>query len=1028
MASQALAPPIPVDVTLSLFGGTDTEISPADLPEGLSPDNQDMIFLPGGANDRPGLHKLFNPSFGAVAVVYHKSYVQPNGDPLTLILTSDGVLRVEDVGNSPGVPTQIAQLPSGMYAHSVSDFGREYIASSDLLHGQAVPLQYDGTNLDRVTMDGPGTAPIVADYDLSFPINASPTGLGMVAAIGINSLAEEGQLVTLVSNPTTIGLTPRIGDAIEIAGATTGYNGTFPIASVSIAPASAGRHVYTIQFINGTAGLAVGSGGTFQFPYAEVFTAANMPFVAGQLVAIAGAGVSGYNGTWPVILASGITEIVVMVGSYALATSGAGTISDAGQLSVGQHQCVQMFLLRTGALTRPSPAFSWASGGGVRAAIADLAIGPSNVVARVLAFSGAGGDNFFTLTAPGVLPNLTGPPTVVQAFIIPDNTSSSAIIDFSDNALFAGIPIDVVGNDLFDQVVLGPVLGFFGYASRLATWGDYNKIENFLNMGFCGGYLSGALGTPLGWTAATSGGTLVNGGSWANGMAWQITGDGSTNPKGQITQPAYQDSFYDAILSALTDYTLRIWAKASAANLSGDIIVDFYSPTAGVLASAVIPISQASTTGGFLQANFSAETPATIPSDTVLRVYESGLNNGSTLLLSEVGIVFTQNPYTGTAKISYVENPEAFAATTGNLGAADDDSPIRCFSLQKNVGMMKTAEAVHEFQDNDQEPDQWPVNALSHSVGALSLRACDPGKFGTGDAAEDWDIIASKNGVYLHVGSDFYKVAQEMSRTEATAPTAVTWDDINWAAEKTVWVKNDLNQRRAYIGAPINGSQTPNVVFVLDYREMDTVAQIAAALPIHITLTGKMKSSDMTRKWSRWNMAAYSGEVLIRPGNARTFYLGGGPNSQGVSFGNLYSLDPAYLTDDDYGQIAPYYFTYAFIDHDQEQMYQLGSARHFYSHISAFITGVGLVTITPYVNSLNNPLAPTSPRQLSKDADGGTALAFDLEWTVCVHAQRCFFLIQVEPLPGTTDVQMQIQKLIVRMSKDPVALFRGSGI
>jgi hypothetical protein len=37
-------------------------------------------------------------------------------------------------------------------------------------------------------------------------------------------------------------------------------------------------------------------------------------------------------------------------------------------------------------------------------------------------------------------------------------------------------------------------------------------------------------------------------------------------------------------------------------------------------------------------------------------------------------------------------------------------------------------------------------------------------------------------------------------------------------------------------------------------------------------------------------------------------------------------------------------------------------------------------------------------------------------------------LIQVEPLPGTTDVQMQIQKLIVRMSKDPVALFRGSGI
>lgn len=402
--------------------------------------------------------------------------------------------------------------------------------------------------------------------------------------------------------------------------------------------------------------------------------------------------------------------------------------------------------------------------------------------------------------------------------------------------------------------------------------------------------------------------------------------------------------------------------------------------------------------------------------------------------MGEVELIFSQNPYNNTlSHWSYALNPEAFAQTTGDLGASDDDSPLQNFSLQKNTGLLHTMEATHEFSDNNFEPgdggNSWPVNSLTHSVGALSLRACDPGKFGTGDSAEDWDIIASKNGVYIHLGADFYKVAQEMSRTVGTSPFAVTWDDINWEAQQTIWVKNVINKRYALIGVPTGSATTPNLVFVLDYREMDTASQIASALPIHITLTGKMKSSDMTRKWTRWNIAANSGEVLVRPGNAKELYLGGGVSpSTGLAYGNLYSLDPAKLSDDDYGQIKPYYITYAFIDHDQEQQLQLGSSRHFYRHISAYITGVGLVTITPLVNSLTNALPPTTPRQLSQDASITNTVGTDLEWSTTIRGQRVFFLIDVSPLPGTTDVQMKLQKLIVLMSKDPVALVRGSRI
>lgn len=1034
----AIAPPAPaIDVTLSLFGGTDTEIAAPDLPEGLSPDNQDMIFFPGEVASRPGLRKLYSPAIEAgVSVLYQKTFVQPNGDPLTLILTSDGLFWREDVAFPGILGLTVVRVPAGLYAQSVTAFGREYIAFSDLLHGQDVPLQYDGTFFDRVTMDGPGAPPVVGDESISQAITASPNGLFPIsAALNVQSGSEAGFLVTLVLAAsssivaTLIVQCFRAQDIWQIAGVGAGYDGSWAVLSC-IAFGSA----VTITYYSTTGSLAsVGVAGSATDSYYTVVNTVapgNLPG-AGNSVTIAGAGVAGYDGSWPVRLVatpSQGTFYVYIASAFSLAASGNGTWSITGNVSVGLHQAVVMWLTRQGWISAPSPIFSWTAAGGKRAVFSNLPIGPSNVIARVIGLTGAGGDNFFIIPSPSFV---LGTTTQIFATVVPDNTSTTFTIDFSDNALFAAVPIDQIGNDLFDQIVLGSVLGFFSFADRLGTWGDFNKVENFLNMGFCGGQLSGVPTVPLGWTVDTAGGILVNGGSWVGGESWQITGDGSGNPRGRIFQTAYRDSFGDAILSPNTPYQVRFWAKANTAN--GIITVDFFDTnTSTVLRSATVSLTAISASGGFVQAAFNGPTASVITSTTVLRISETGMPNAALLTLGELEIVFAVNPYRGLSRWSYVLNPEAFAQTTGNLGASGDSSPIQNFSLQKDTGLLHTGEATHEFTDNTFEPGEggnsWPVRALTHSVGCLSLKGCDPGKFGTGDSAEDWDIIASKNGVYIHLGSSFYKVAQEMSRTIGTAPNAVTWDDINWAAQQTVWVKNLVNKRYALIGVPVNGATQPNVVFVLDYREMDTAAQIASALPIHITLTGKMKSSDMTRKWTRWNIPANCGEVLVRPGNVLELFLGGGQNANGNAFGNLYSLDPAKLTDDDYGQISPYYFTYAFLDHDQEQMLQLGSDRKLVKHISAFITGVGLVTITPYVNSLLNPLPATTPRALSGDTTNANTLGSDLEWTTTIHGQRVFFKISVSPLPGATDVQLKLQKLIVLMQKDPVALFRGSRI
>jgi hypothetical protein len=99
-----------------------------------------------------------------------------------------------------------------------------------------------------------------------------------------------------------------------------------------------------------------------------------------------------------------------------------------------------------------------------------------------------------------------------------------------------------------------------------------------------------------------------------------------------------------------------------------------------------------------------------------------------------------------------------------------------------------------------------------------------------------------------------------------------------------------------------------------------------------------------------------------------------------------------------------------------------------YKKIDGFIPGVGIITVTPIIDSLYNFQPALSPRILVRDTDQSNFLASDYEWTTAIHGQRVFFRIAVQPLPGTTDVQMRIQKLIVWMMKDPVAVFRSSFI
>jgi hypothetical protein len=1158
-----------VEVPLSLFGGIDTEMSPSDLPEGVSPDCGDVVFLPGSVSTRFGMEKRFTVAFPA-DVVYEDSFVTNNGAIKNLYLCADGSFWVEDL-SSPGVKTELFTTFSGSFGLSCTAFGRQFIALSDGRHGLDIPRQFDGVNIDRVTQDGPGAPPSIANYIIpqaNLVNNVAGTGISVVSSTPGGAVyypppppppnyyggytPPQGQGYTVYTTLTIVTSTPHgvtVGQTVSLSGSTA-YN--FNSASVAVVIDSTTIEIYraspdSTEATGGTltpftAGLIrrngvvtattstahnlqpgfqtqiagvplalVGNGissisisnennpglatiTTYQahglVPQNEVVIK-NVPNTAvggaitaaaisgnvatittttahtlgiGSEVEIAGVTATQFNGqftvlsvpssttftyalvdadtsssggtvslVWP-IASTDPTQVYFQVqtapspttftvtlsypdgtwnggglyfaweGTFYVQTipsdttftytqqgpdansSTGGTSTPYGQASPGVHNLVVIFQTRKGYLTMPSPPVQFTAPGGQFLTVSNIPIGPPNTVARVLAFTGAGGASYFYIpVAAQENSQVVSTSTVVQ-----DNTTTTAIVDFSDNTLFASLGISIPGNNLFNQVVLGPVLGFKFYRERLIAWGERNKVQNLLNMGFEGGYVAGKLDTPLGWTVVTSGGTLVTNADAGMGMSWQITGDGTQNPLGQISQNAYQDTFGVPILQPNTQYTFRCLPTGAT---SGTLIADFYSAKDGVLATASIALNTAS---GFAQADFSAKTPLSIPYDTVIRVYATGLALGATVTVDEMEGLYTDFPYLDTVgRFSYINNPEAFDGVTGLLGPATDTTPIRNFSELRDTLYIHTASKLHETSDSGtNEPSTWTVEQVADDCGLISA-------FGLAEG-EEFLTWASDSGVRIFAGEQPWKISQEMQPD---------WEQINPSATKTVWLVNDPVARQMYVGLPLGNSTSPSMIRMMSYKELDTARQISTSPPIHISFTGKMIASDLTRKWAPWNRAIPSAAIMWTSLTKRELVLGAA---------NVYTLNPLKDSDDDFGTIPSYYTTYFFVPTEMEQQLQLQCHRKIYCYLTAQLSGVGTVSVTPLANSLDNPYPSTSSRTLVKDP------MYDLEWGLNVVTPRCAFKIVPSPLPGSLDCSFTLQKLVISIKPAAHLPIRGA--
>ncbi len=758
-----------IDAPLFLYGGLVTDMPPADLPEGVSPDCQDVAFLQGAVKTRPGLVSVFSPIVSAgggnPTVNYLKTFTQPNLAQTLLALDSAGTLWGE---NSPGVLTQIATvLIPNAAADSTSLFGREYIALMDGNFGLDLPRQYDGTNFDRVSQCGPG-AGVAAIADI---------------IVNISAISRTSGVVTVTMSAPT-GMLPT--DSVTIAGvADSSFDGTFPIASI-------------IDSLHFTYALALAD-----------------------------------------------------------TSSTGGTAAPVGSLSAGVHQCSVIFVTRQGYLTRPSAPVSWTSVGNCRANVTGI---PSvatlpNIVSMILAFTGAGGDNFYYTTG------LAGAPQIQ----VNDNGASTFVVDFSDTPLLSSISADYLNH----LVELGECAGVTGYSDRLFWWGERNKQNNWDNLTFDGGFGSSNT-VPLGWTPDATyftGGSADTTGRALWGAAYSILGDGVTATRGLMTQSAVTDMNGAPRLLANTNYSARVRVRMTGALTQGTLHVQLYSASLFISTTGVaVPAAQIST--GAWKEFIAPITPSTgfstIPSDLVLRVYADGTpTNGAGFLVENIEIFPTAAPYnTSLVRASFAEDPESYDGVTGFMSVSENDGQTvrAAFLLRERLYLVKDRACYVTEDDGVNEPAAWTINEISRTVGTPSVAGVDTG--------EDWAVIAGRAGVYIFDGGEPVKISQEIQPT---------WDQINWAAGQTLWVRVDTLNKRILCGVPLGTATSPNCILVLDYRSLSDAGEIQSlGSVLFSTLSGNLYAVGRSRKWCLWNISANFCALAERANGTAQVFLGNG--------------------------------------------------------------------------------------------------------------------------------------------------------
>ena len=535
----------------------------------------------------------------------------------------------------------------------------------------------------------------------------------------------------------------------------------------------------------------------------------------------------------------------------------AGAASTA--ITAGTRQGVVFFITESGYETAPSPPIIFNTLSNTTSiAVSQIPVGPPNVIARGIAITEAGQDgvpgaNFYVIREPVTVTVQGQTPVTYTSTIIHDNISTTATLSFTDAVLLNSEEIDVQGNDLFNLIELGSSAWNVAYASRMFYGMQLNKIDNFNNLTFDGGYLPNTGGSniqPLGWTINTAypqGSTLVV--STVAGMSLYIndTLAGTQAKMGFYYQTAYQDAYNVAIIHPNTTYSVRVAARNPGGVKTGTLVIELvdFNKNTGFAAtpygSFSVPFSAMSSTvqvftGTILTSPF--VSVGGVSSNLQLAFYIQNMGQGADIETDRMEIFPTLEPYL-MAQVygSYPNSPESIDASgTGGIIDTTSENPQTAFGgfvMHDLLYLLKEKSLYSTQDDPSSEPGGWGLQEVSNDVGTIGINSYDMG--------EEWMVTACRKGIYGFNGGQPQKLMHEIYQI---------WDAINWTYGNGIVLRNDIIERKMYCAIPLatpnvwlpNASvnanpTTPNVMLMLNYQGLGTFEELVSSAQMHTTIS-----------------------------------------------------------------------------------------------------------------------------------------------------------------------------------------------
>lgn len=991
---------------------------------------------------------------GNVITVYYKIAFNAAQDSILANAFNSGLptyvyIAGAPFGNGTQLVTSIGQAtpPGAGYIRWYFTFQTTSSAYQFIGGPDSAPGTYQLTQATLVTKEA---IPNLNPGDQITIANATPSGWNSAWTItqsllsGTYNITQTSMAATGVAtyNWTWAGtgsaIAPKAGQLVTVVN-TLGGNGIYNVASAAISTVAGGPNsgTFTIPGFPGQAiaavtenGQATTAGTTFTFdPGAVTFGSTTNPIFGND------------NGTGQITV------------------SGANT-----SVAAGTRQAVCFFETRNGLKTQVSAPITFTTD--INASYiqaTNIPIGPPDVIRRWIAFTTAGqngipGPNFYTIDDP-VSYTINNQTLKYTATYLDDNATTQAKFTFTDAVLTAGDEIDVQGNNLFNQIELGSSAWNIAYASRMFYGLEQNKVLNFTNMSFDGGYVPNPNGpnTPLGWgidptsnAIAGTGASITSFAITSNVVTFQavntfVAGQvvviqnlaigtylnttltvlstglsgtqfeanfvhadvgstvdaGSATPVfdgvelvesdvfgdailienitgitqsmlGLIYQNAFQDAYNVPIILPNTLYSVRVTATIPSGLTVGSLIIDLTNSNAGLVSGSgvlsgwgqtygtfTLPFSSMSVTSGIFSGTLLTTPFSTgVPPGLVLRVWAQNIGYGANVKVDRVEVYPTTQPVlTTNVRVSYVDNFEAFDAVTGNIGLAEHNTQ-QCFGaveLHDQLYFLQSASMQSTQDIPGTEPSGpnggWAVHEVSNRVGTCGIHAYDYG--------EEWILTACRNGLFGFNGGQPIRIDFQQKEI---------WESINWSTGHTIWVRNDLPNRRITVGvplptpnrwlpaAPLNASPTtPNVILMWNWQGLNDFQELVDGRAMHTTMFGTLACVDMRLKMSIWQIPSpYSGMIQQGDNLSLKQLICGGTNSD-----HIYELDPTALSDDG-AAINSVYYTYGFVNSSKAaQNPLLGFHRKAFSDMQLLLTGTGTATLAAYPNFIltNSSLA-----------------------------------------------------------------------